>query len=80
MNVTILLSFLFVTVAAAVVSIYVTRRKKLQQTPVGFYLGNRSLGFWMIGSSMFLTNMSANQFIGRTNLYTLPICLSWPGA
>jgi SSS family solute:Na+ symporter len=71
MNVTILLSFLFVTVAAAVVSIYVTRRKKLQQTPVGFYLGNRSLGFWMIGSSMFLTNMSANQFIGENEfVYT----------
>ena len=71
MNLTILLSFLFVTVAAALVSIYVTRRKKLQQTPVGFYLGNRSLGFWMIGSSMFLTNMSANQFIGENEfVYT----------
>ena len=53
------------------VSIYVTRRKKQQQTPVGFYLGNRSLGFWMIGSSMFLTNMSANQFIGENEfVYT----------
>lgn len=71
MNFTILLSFLFVTVAAAIVSIYVTRRKKQQQTPVGFYLGNRSLGFWMIGSSMFLTNMSANQFIGENEfVYT----------
>ncbi|QEC42861.1 solute:sodium symporter family transporter [Pseudobacter ginsenosidimutans] len=71
MNLTILLSFLFVTVAAALVSIYVTRRKKQQQTPVGFYLGNRSLGFWMIGSSMFLTNMSANQFIGENEfVYT----------
>lgn len=71
MNLTILFSFLFVTVAAALVSIYVTRRKKQQQTPVGFYLGNRSLGFWMIGSSMFLTNMSANQFIGENEfVYT----------
>lgn len=71
MNPTILLSFLFVTVAAAFVSIYVTRKKKQQQTPVGFYLGNRSLGFWMIGSSMFLSNMSANQFIGENEfVYT----------
>src|SRR5690606_30179063 len=70
MNFAILLSFLFVTVVAAAVSIYATRRQQ-QQTPVGFYLGNRSLGFWMIGSSMFLTNMSANQFIGENEfVYT----------
>ncbi|QEH41953.1 solute:sodium symporter family transporter [Chitinophaga sp. XS-30] len=70
MNLTILLSFLFVTVVAALASIYATRKKQ-QQTPVGFYLGNRSLGFWMIGSSMFLTNMSANQFIGENEfVYT----------
>lgn len=70
MNLAILLSFLFVTVAAAAVSIYATRRQQ-QQTPVSFYLGNRSLGFWMIGSSMFLTNMSANQFIGENEfVYT----------
>ncbi|MGN7723069.1 solute:sodium symporter family transporter [Chitinophaga sp. 22620] len=70
MSPTILLSFLFVTVAAAAVSFYATR-KKTQQTPVSFYLGNRSLGFWMIGSSMFLTNMSANQFIGENEfVYT----------
>lgn len=70
MNLTILLSFLFVTVSAALVSVYATRRQQ-RQTPVSFYLGNRSLGFWMIGSSMFLTNMSANQFIGENEfVYT----------
>lgn len=70
MNFTILLSFLAVTVAAALISIYATRKQHLS-TPISYYLGNRSFGFWMIGSSLFLTNMSANQFIGENEfVYT----------
>ncbi|RYY62759.1 MAG: solute:sodium symporter family transporter [Chitinophagaceae bacterium] len=64
MNVTILVSFLVVTVLAAVISVYFTRKQQMKTT-ISYYLGNRSLGFWMIGSSLFLTNMSANQFIGE---------------
>ncbi|RYG54333.1 MAG: solute:sodium symporter family transporter [Chitinophagaceae bacterium] len=70
MNITILASFLLVTFIAAAVSVYFTRRHHLK-TPISYYLGNRSLGFWMIGSSLFLTNMSANQFIGENEfVYT----------
>lgn len=70
MNFTILLSFLAVTVTAALISIYATRKQQLK-TPISYYLGNRSFGFWMIGSSLFLTNMSANQFIGENEfVYT----------
>ncbi|MET0637322.1 MAG: solute:sodium symporter family transporter [Chitinophagaceae bacterium] len=71
MNFTILVSFLFVTVIAAAVSVYFTRKQQLKTT-LSYYLGNRSLGFWMIGSSLFLTNMSANQFVGENEfVYTL---------
>ena len=64
MNITILASFLVVTVVAAAISVYFTRKQQMKTT-ISYYLGNRSLGFWMIGSSLFLTNMSANQFIGE---------------
>ncbi|RYY54377.1 MAG: solute:sodium symporter family transporter [Chitinophagaceae bacterium] len=71
MDSTILVSFLLVTVMAAGVSVYFTRRTQLKTT-ISYYLGNRSLGFWMIGSSLFLTNMSANQFIGENEfVYSL---------
>src|SRR6218665_1402909 len=64
MNVTILVSFLSVTMLAAGISVYFTRKQQLK-TPISYYLGNRSFSFWMIGCSLFLTNMSANQFIGE---------------
>lgn len=70
MNATILTSFLCVTATAAAISVYFTRKQALK-TPIGYYLGNRSFSFWMIGSSLFLTNMSANQFIGENEfVYT----------
>jgi SSS family solute:Na+ symporter len=70
MNTTILASFLAVTLVAALIAFFATRKQQLR-TPISYYLGNRSLGFWMIGSSLFLTNMSANQFIGENEfVYT----------
>ncbi|MBO9660566.1 MAG: solute:sodium symporter family transporter, partial [Chitinophagaceae bacterium] len=70
MNITILTSFLAVTLVAALIAFLATRKQQLR-TPISYYLGNRSLGFWMIGSSLFLTNMSANQFIGENEfVYT----------
>lgn len=54
----------------ALISIFKTRNQKLS-TSVDYFLGSRSFGFWMIGSSLFLTNMSANQFIAENEfVYT----------
>ncbi len=64
MNTFAILSFLFFTGLVAVVSWYKTRKENLT-TSEGYFLGGRSLGFFMIGGSLFLTNMSANNFIGE---------------
>ena len=70
MNKTIFLSFLAFVACAGLVAIY-KGRKVSRRTSIAFFLGNRSLGFWMIGCSLFLTNMSANQFIGENEfVYT----------
>ena len=70
MNNTIFLSFLVFVAMAGLVAIYKSR-KVSRRTSIAFFLGNRSLGFWMIGCSLFLTNMSANQFIGENEfVYT----------
>ena len=70
MNNTIFLSFLGFVGCAGLLAIY-NSRKVTRRTSIAFFLGNRSLGFWMIGSSLFLTNMSANQFIGENEfVYT----------
>lgn len=63
------ISFFLLLLIAAGISVYTTRRQS--KTSVGHYLGARSLNFWMVGSSLFLTNMSANQFIGENEfVYT----------
>jgi len=64
MNTTIFLSFLAFVAFTGIIAIYKSR-KVSRGTSIAFFLGNRSLGFWMIGCSLFLTNMSANQFIGE---------------
>lgn len=64
MNIQIVLSFLAFVGGAGLLSIYKSRSVNTR-TSIAFFLGNRSLGFWMIGCSLFLTNMSANQFIGE---------------
>ena len=70
MNISILTSFLLFTLIAAFISVYKIRNQKLR-TSIAYFLGNRSFGFWMIGGSLFLTNMSANQFIGENEfVYT----------
>lgn len=70
MNGRVFFSFLTFTLLVAGVSIYKTRKQNAQNA-VSFFLGNRSLGFWVIGSSLFLTNMSSNQFIGENEfVYT----------
>jgi SSS family solute:Na+ symporter len=62
MNITI--SFLCWTGLVAVISWYKSRKQRLR-TAADFFMGNRSLGFWIVGGSLFFTNMSANQFIGE---------------
>jgi SSS family solute:Na+ symporter len=63
------ISFFLLLVIAAVISVYTTRKQS--KTSVGHYLGSRSLNFWMVGCSLFLTNMSANQFVGENEfVYT----------
>lgn len=70
MNSTIFLSFFAFVTCVGILAIYKSR-KDSRRTSIGFFLGNRSLGFWLIGCSLFLTNMSANQFIGENEfVYT----------
>jgi len=70
MNLLVFISFWVFTGLVALIAAYKTRKDKLQ-TSVAYFLGNRSFGCWMIGASLFLTNMSANQFIGENEyVYT----------
>jgi SSS family solute:Na+ symporter len=70
MNSTIFLSFLAFVGCAGLLAIYKSRSVN-RGTSIAFFLGNRSLGFWFVGCSLFLTNMSANQFIGENEfVYT----------
>ncbi len=52
------------TVIAAIISFF-NSRKGQNKTTTGFFLGNRSNGFIIIGASLFFSNISANQFIGE---------------
>ncbi|HEX6430268.1 MAG TPA: solute:sodium symporter family transporter [Niastella sp.] len=70
MNVTGFLCFLLCLSLVAAISIYNTRKMRLNTT-AAYFLGNRSLGFWMVGFSLFLTNMSCNTLIGENEfVYT----------
>ena len=70
MNKTIFLSFLAFVACTGLLAFYKSRNVS-RRTSIAFFLGNRSLGFWMIGCSLFLTNMSANSFIGENEfVYT----------
>ena len=58
------ISFFAWTALVAFVSWYKSRKQRLR-TPADFFMGSRNLGFWIVGGSLFFTNMSANQFIGE---------------
>jgi SSS family solute:Na+ symporter len=60
----VIISFLSWTAFVAGVSWYKARKQRLLTTS-DFFMGSRSLGFWIVGGSLFFTNMSANQFIGE---------------
>jgi solute:Na+ symporter, SSS family len=59
-----LLSFLFFTGIVAFISWMKTRNIRLK-TVNDYFLSNRSLGFVLVGSSLFLTNLSGNLLIGE---------------
>jgi SSS family solute:Na+ symporter len=59
-----LLSFLFFTGIVALISWIKTRNVRLK-TVNDYFLSNRSLGFVLVGSSLFLTNLSGNLLIGE---------------
>ena len=70
MNLTGFICFLLCLTIVAVISIFKTRKMQLN-TAVAYFMGNRTLGFWMVGMSLFLTNLSSNQFVGENEfVYT----------
>jgi len=58
------ISFLLFTVLVAVISWQKSRKQKVDSL-AGYFMAGRSLNFYMVGGSLFLTNISANQFIGE---------------
>lgn len=58
------ISFVFFTVLAALIS-FLRSSKGQRTTTTGFFLANRSNGFIIIGASLFFSNISSNQFIGE---------------
>jgi SSS family solute:Na+ symporter len=64
MRPSVIISFLLCTVLVAIISWYKTRRQRLK-TSADYFLGSRSLGFVAVGASLFLTNISGNQFVGE---------------
>lgn len=58
-----LISFLFFTAIVAVISYIKTRREDLSNVN-GYFLAGRSLSWFVIAGSLFLTNISAEQLAG----------------
>lgn len=60
----IIASFCLFTVAVALWSMF-KFKTHYSSTLTGFFLAGKSNSFWMVGSALLLTNLSANQFIGE---------------
>ena len=58
-----LVGFVGFTALVAIISWYVTRKENLNSA-TGYFLGGRSLNGWVIGASLILTNISAEQLVG----------------
>jgi SSS family solute:Na+ symporter len=70
MNLTGFICFLLFLAIVVVVGMYKTRKMRMN-TATAYFMGNRSLGFWMVGGSLYLTNISSNLFIGENEfVYT----------
>jgi solute:Na+ symporter, SSS family len=56
--------FFFFTLVVAILS-WSRRQKGPSKTTESYFMGNRSLGFFMVGGMLFLTNLNGVQFIGE---------------
>lgn len=59
-----ILSFFAVTALVAIWSL-IKFKTNYTSTLSGFFLAGKSNNFWIVGSALILTNLSANQFIGE---------------
>lgn len=59
-----LVSFIVITGSIALIS-YFSTSKKSTKTTEGLFLANRNNSFLVVGGALFLSNISANQFIGE---------------
>jgi solute:Na+ symporter, SSS family len=64
MNIAALLYFCLFTGIVAVIS-WIKRQKTTAITTESYFMGNRSLGFFLVGGMLFLTNLNGVQFIGE---------------
>lgn len=64
MSYSVLASFVFLTISVALISYFNTRRKAATTTS-GLFFANRNNSFIVVGGALFLSNISANQFIGE---------------
>jgi solute:Na+ symporter, SSS family len=64
MNQPALLYFLFFTTVVAFIS-WNKRQKNAATSTENYFMGNRSLGFFLVGGMLFLTNLNGVQFIGE---------------
>lgn len=60
----VLISFSCVTLFVAIWSL-IKYKSSYSSTLSGFFLAGKSNNFWVVGSALILTNLSANQFIGE---------------
>ncbi len=65
MNFSSIISFFFVTILIAILSWWMTRKEDLHSVE-GYYLGGRNLGWFLVGGSLFLSNISAIAIVGET--------------
>lgn len=65
MTPTAIFAFLAITIAIAVASWWMTRGEDLT-TQEGYFLGGRHLGWFLVGGSLFLSNVSAIAIVGET--------------
>jgi SSS family solute:Na+ symporter len=59
-----ILGFFFFTILVALISYFKSRKNKINSTAALFF-ANRSNGYLIVGGSLFLSNINANQFIGE---------------
>ncbi|WP_461532910.1 solute:sodium symporter family transporter [Sinomicrobium sp.] len=64
MDVSTVSSFILFTFIVAFVSWWKTK-KKTTETTTGLFFANQKNSFWVVGGALFLSNISANQFIGE---------------